>query len=204
MVYVLRVNLHPADGEALVETSTDKYLVTMADFKRSGICEGAELDEESQSLLDAAAEKLSCIKKAFVYLSYRGLSVRAVKIKLKKAQFSETAINSAVELLVDRGYLNDEQLCLDTARALAGAKGFGPSRLRTELYGKGFERDDIDKALAELVFDDTEALHEMIRKKFPNYMEGNIDTRRKIVAYLSRMGYGYDMINNALESYGRD
>ncbi len=204
MAFVLRVNLHPADGEALVETTSDKYLITMADFKRSGLCEGAEVDEDTRELLEAAGEKLGCIKKAFVYLSYRGLSVRAMRTKLKKAQFEEAAIDAAIELLVDRGYLNDEQLCLDTAKALASAKGFGPSRLRTELYGKGFEREDIDNALAELEFDGYETLHEMIRKKFPNYMEGNTDTRRKIVAYLSRLGYGYDMINNALESYDSD
>ena len=93
---------------------------------------------------------------------------------------------------------------MDTAKALAAAKSFGPSRLKTELYGKGFEREDIDNAIAELEFDNSSLLHELIKKKFPNYMEGNMDARRKIVAYLSRMGYGYDMINNALESYGRD
>lgn len=204
MPSVLRINIHTADGEAMVETTEGKYLISLADCKRGGFVEGAALDEEALDFLDAAAEKLACIKKAFVYLSYRGLSVRNMKTKLKKAAFGEKAIDAAVELLIDRGYLDDEALCADTAKALVAAKGFGPSRLRTELYSKGFDRDCIDAAIAELEFNDDAVLHELIRKKFPNYIDGNYESRQKIVGYLARMGYGYDSINNALESYGRE
>ncbi len=204
MSLVLRINIHKTDGEALVETSCGKYLISLADFGRGGFAEGAELDEKSMDFLEAAHDKLACIKKAFVYLSYRGLSVRAMRTKLKKASFGEKSIDAAVALLCDRGYLNDEALCADTAKALASAKNFGPSRLRTELYAKGFERDCIDVVLADMEFNEETPLHELIKKKFPNYVDGNYDARRKIVAYLARMGYGYDAINNALESYGRE
>ncbi len=204
MSLVLRVNIHKTDGEALIETTDGKYLISVADYQRGAFIEGAELDEESMAFMDAAHEKLACIKKAFVYLSYRGLSVRAMKTKLKQASFGEKSIESAVELLIDRGYLDDEALCMDTAKALVAGKHFGPSRLRTALYTKGFERDCIDAVVEEIEFDDVETLHELIRKKFPSYIDGNYDTRRKIVAYLARMGYGYDAINNALESYGRE
>ncbi len=188
----------------MVELAEAKYLISLADLERGGFTEGTELDEKTVNFLESAHEKLACIKKAFVYLSYRALSVRAIREKLKKASFGAKAIDSAIELLVDRGYLDDMALCAETARLLADAKSFGPSRLRTELYAKGFDRDCIDAALEELSFDDAEPLHELIRKKFPNYVDGNYDTRRKIVAYLSRMGYGYDLINNALESYERE
>lgn len=202
----LSVQLFRSDGEAEVQCLGQKYRITIADLEASGITEGMEADEDALALLEQGAEKLACIKKAQVYLSYRALPGRKLAEKLKKAGFSETAIQKTTELLTRKGYLNDGELCADYAAALHRSKGFGGARLRKELYAKGFDRECVDEAVEAVLEDnDTEAvITELLRKKFPSLHPEDRQARSKAVAYLYRMGYSYDNINNAIEAFGRE
>ncbi len=203
------VKLFKSDGEALVSISGEKYRITMADYTASGIVDGAAVDESSLAFLFAASEKLACIKKAFVYLSYRALPVRKLKQKLKTAGFGESAIEKAVDLLLKKGYLDDEALCAEWAKALQRQKLFGLSRLKKELYAKGFDNECIATVLEELENECDEeykedALKVLLEKKFPSLTAEDREGRAKAVAYLYRMGYTYDDINNAISALGRD
>lgn len=200
------VKLLRGDGEAEVSAGGNVFRITMADFEALGIEDGGVVDGDGLCALEECAEKLSCIKKAQVYLSYRALPTRKLEQKLVLAGYSEDAIEKTVALLIKKGYLNDAELCLDYAVALRDGKRFGVSRLRKELYGKGFSRECVDEAL-EIAFDEYEtedALLELLAKKFPSLHGEDRQARAKAVAYLYRMGYSYDDINNAIEAFGRE
>lgn len=205
---VYTVKLFKADGEALVSAAGEEYRITMADYMQSGIEDGAPVEDDVLAFLEAAAEKLACIKKAFVYLSYRALPVKKLKLKLKKAGFGGEAVEKAVELLLKKGYLDDESLCAEWAAFLHKSKLYGASRLKKELFAKGFDSGCISGALDSLVSDAAyrpeEALNELILKKFPSLSPEDREARSKAVAYLYRFGYTYDEINNAISKLGRD
>lgn len=208
MLDTYTVKLFKSDGEALVCAGDNKFRITMADYLLSGVCDGDAVDDESICFLEAAAEKLSCIKKAFVYLSYRSLPVRKLKSKLKLTGFSENAIEKAVELLLKKGYLDDCALCKEYAFHLKKSKLFGVSRLKKELFLKGFDAECIEETLENMADDDEEdaedALKQLLAKKFPSLSSDDREGRAKAVAYLYRMGYTYDDINNAISALGRD
>ena len=203
---VCSVKLCRSDGEAVVTLYGEDYRVTMADYEQIGVADGEEVDEEKAALFAEAAEKLSCIKKAFVYLSYRALPRRKLEEKLKKAGFCEAAIEKTVALLIKKGYLNDGELCFEYAVALRDGKKFGASRLRKELYSKGFSKECIEEALnaAFEEYEQEDAVLELLAKKFPSLQPDDRQGRSRAVAYLYRMGYSYDDINNAIEAFGRE
>lgn len=200
------VKLLRSHGEAEVSADGSVFRITIADFELLGIEDGAAADEDGLSALEEAAEKLSCIKKSQVYLSYRALPARKLEQKLKKAGFSEESIEKTVELLIKKGYLNDEELCYDYAVAMRDSKRFGVSRLRKELYGKGFSRECVEDALAKAFegYETEDPILELLAKKFPSLQAEDRQARAKAVAYLYRMGYSYDDINNAIEAFGRE
>lgn len=203
---VYSVKLFRNEGEAEVEVYGQKYRITVADLEASGISDGDEADGERNELLEQACEKLACIKKAQVYLSYRALPKRKLWEKLKRAGFGEDAVENTVELLERKGYINDGELCAEYAEALQRSKGYGGARLRKELYAKGFERDLVEEAV-EAVSAENDAelvITELLCKKFPSLQPEDRQARSKAAAYLYRMGYTYDEINNAIEAFGRE
>lgn len=198
------VTVFEKEGEALVEARGEKYRLTLADLRRIGITDGAEADEDSLALLAVAHEKLLCIKKALVYLSYKGYAARALGQKLKRAGFPSDTVDEVIELLVRKGYLDDEALCKEYAAALQRSKGYGPMRIKKELYAKGFEREHIDLAVEELEDTPVEVIAAILAKKFPSLHPDDRQARAKAVAYLSSRGYEYDDINNAISALERE
>lgn len=203
---VCSVKLCRNEGEAVITLYGEDYRITMADYEAIGIADGERVEDEKASLLAEAAEKLSCIKKAFTYLSYRALPSFKLFQKLKTAGFSKDAVEKTIVLLTKKGYLNDDELCVDYAVALRNSKKFGKSRLCKELYAKGFNREQIEEAVEKAFedYDEVAAATEILEKKFPSLCTEDRQARAKVSAYLYRMGYSYDDINNALEAFGRE
>lgn len=206
MIEAYTVTLYKSDGEALVCTDQNRFRITMADYIQSGIADGATVDEESLIFIEEAAEKLACIKKAFVYLSYRSLPIKKLKSKLKIAGFCDTAVEKTIELLLKKGYLDDDALCLEYAESLRRSKLFGAARIKKELFAKGFDAACIDQALDSVCEENCndDVILQLLSKKFPSLDPNDREGRAKAVAYLYRMGYTYDDINNAMSALGRD
>jgi len=206
MVGVYAVKLLKSDGEAIVTANGEEYRITIADLEASAIQDGDVVEEIGLIFLTEASEKLACIKKAFVYLSYRALPTRKLEQKLKQAGFSETAIEKSIPLLIKKGYLNDDELCFEYACALRDSKLFGASRLRKELYAKGFKRETIETALDAVYadYDIETAVVSAINKKFSDFDKEDRLQRAKVVAYLYRLGYSYDDINNAISAFEKE
>ncbi len=198
------VTVFEKEGEAVVEACGEKYRLTLADLERIGVTDGAEADSDSLNLLAAAHEKLLCIKKALVYLSYKGYATRALGQKLRRGGFPADTVDEVLELLVRKGYLDDEALCKEYAAALQRSKGYGPLRIKKELYAKGFEREQIETAVEELEETPVEVITAILVKKFPSLHPDDRQARAKAVAYLSSRGYDYDDINNAISALERE
>ena len=77
------------------------------------------------------------------------------------------------------------------------AKGFGPGRIRNELYRRGVPRELWEAALEELPEQDDE-IDRLLRRK----LRGDVTDRdavRKATDYLYRRGFRYEDIRAAVE-----
>lgn len=198
------VKVFASMGEAEVSACGEKYRLTLADLEKCGITDGDSVSEEGLAALAFADDKLRCIKKALVYLSYRAHPTRKMEEKLKKAGFSSSVIEPTLELLVRKGYLDDETLCREYAVALQKSKQYGLMRIKKELYAKGFDRECIELALDELEETPEDIIEGLLRKRFPHLDPEDRQGRAKAVAYLSARGYGYDEINNVISAMERE
>lgn len=195
-----KVLLDSDEHEASIVCSGSSYRITQADFEHLGFVEGETLDEERFARLCEADSKLSCIKKAFTYLSYGDLSARKLFDKLR-AKFDKSIAGEVIELLKARGYLNDAVLAERYAKNFYELKNWGPNRIKSELYAKGFAKEDIDASCAFLEeLDHREKMLALIHNKFGGGAETVGKQKQKVSAYLYRMGYSYSDITDVLNS----
>ena len=76
-------------------------------------------------------------------------------------------------------------------------KKFGPSRVRSELFSKGIDREIIDNVIESLEFDRTSSIIEIIEKKYSSCLDDE-KGKRRMISGLMRLGYTYGDIRAAL------
>ena len=96
-----------------------------------------------------------------------------------------------VERLVERGYVDDVKFARYYVENRFVKKGVSRKRLKMELMKKGISQDVIDGVLNER--SDEEEILKIIAKKRTKY------TDEKLVAYLCRQGFSYDLARDLVE-----
>lgn len=201
-MYVIDSVYRTADSnEAVVMCDGEKYRITVHDLEALGFEEGSELDEESFCALQAAQERLLCIKKAFEHLSYGDLSERQLRDKLSR-RFDKSLAADVAELFVDRGYVNDSRLAKRYAETFYEFKNMGLSRIRQELYRRGISKEDIDNALSVYEAEDqTERIEEFIKKKYDITKMNDIKYRQKVYSGALRAGFSGSDIGDVIRRF---
>lgn len=187
-----------------------------------GLYAGKELTGGEGEALAAAGERSRLMERAVGLLSLRPMSRRELLDKLcapprpKKGKYPydklddapgletiETrreAVRERAEAVADRlaelGLLNDEEYARMVVRHYA-AKGYGPRKLRDELYRRGVPREFWEDALEEREPDGDQVL-KLARQKLRG-AEPTRENLKKVSDYLARRGYGWDEISGALD-----
>lgn len=98
--------------------------------------------------------------------------------------------------LVSKGYLDDRKFARYYVENRFVKKGISRKRMRMELMKKGIARDIIDEVLGAR--NDEEEILKMIAKKRSRY------TDDKLIQYLCRQGFSYELVQNLVQTYGKD
>lgn len=152
-----------------------------------------ELDAVTEEIYDAlkdADERTRALLEAVRILSVSEKSRRSLVRKLELKGFSTEAADSAVNILTQKGYLNDEKACREIADALVRKKHYGRKRVVTYLASHGYDVSEAKKAADEI--DDEEylaALKYSIEKKFPDISVIPRESQLKAVQSLMRLGF---------------
>ena len=96
-----------------------------------------------------------------------------------------------VERLVERGYVDDVKFARYYVENRFVKKGVSRKRLKMELMKKGISQEIINEVLSER--NDEEEILKIIAKKRTKY------TDEKLVAYLCRQGFSYDLARDLVE-----
>ena len=181
----------------------EKYRISSADAKRAGVIKFAEhpellLEETDGEMLEFMSSKLSCISYAKYLLEFGDKSRKVLKTKLKSKEYSDDVCEAALAVLEDYGLIDDERLCLEKLFSLAKSKLYGPYRLKQELIKRGFSSGDIQIAFDEAELDYDEMLSELVDKLTVKNVPRDKKTLDSLVNKLTRYGYGYESIKDAL------
>ena len=160
-----------------------------------GLGTGKELSGAELSALTEAARAAQVREKAVELLSARPLS-------RKEPLCGREAAEAAADWLEGLGYLDDGQYARAVAEHCA-AKGYGPGRIREELYRRGVPRDCWDGALEGLSGPE-EAIDAFLQKKLRGAELSDPKVRRRAADALARRGYRWEDISAGLRRYGAE
>lgn len=190
-----------SSNEAAVVCGGASYRITVHDLEVLELQEGISIGDDEIFALQEAVERLSCIKKAFDFLSYGDLSERQLRDKLCRKYSKELSADVAA-LLAERGYINDSRLAERYAETFYEFKNMGLGRIRQELYRRGISRENIDNALAKYENEDQyERIEEFVRKKYDISQLDNINYRRKVYAGAVRAGFNSSDVGDFLRNF---
>ena len=174
-----------------------------------GLYTGMELDEALLAELTAAAHREQVREKALDLLAARPLSRKELTDKLaarprnrdKEPLATREEAEEAAAWLEELGYLNDGAYARSVVEHYS-AKGYGPAKLRDELYRRGVPRAYWEEAL-EGAEDPAEGIDAFLRHK----LRGDIDdpkARKRAADALARRGYRWEDIKDGLRRCGAD
>ena len=187
-----------------------------------GLYAGKELSDAEGEALAAAELRSKLTERAVDLLALRPMSRKELLDKLcapprpkkrkypydkldgesdpEELQSQREALTAQAETVADRltelGLLNDEEYARTVARHYA-AKGYGPRKIRDELYRRGVPREFWEDALSELETDERQ-IDSLARQKLRG-AEPTRENLKKVSDYLARRGYGWEDISSALE-----
>ena len=184
-----RVSIELSSGEEI------KATLSMAAELR--LFAGKTLEETELEALRSSAALSLCKTRAVELLSYRPMSAKELRDKLKQKGESPEAADAAVDWLCEKGLLDDSQYAGLVVRHYAG-KGYGPGRVRQELQRRGVPRELWEEALAELP-EPEDKLDAFLASKLKD--PGDRAQVQKVSAALIRRGFSWEEIRAALARY---
>lgn len=99
----------------------------------------------------------------------------------------------AFDRLIEKGYVDDQKFARYWVENRSFNKGISKRKLISELRVKGIITTIIDQVLDETERNDSEEIQKIIAKKRSHYPDD-----QKLIAYLARLGFGYDEIKQAI------
>lgn len=163
---------------------------------------GQELPEETLEALKAASRESGLRDRALSMLTTRPMSRKNLINRLREREdASEHEAEETADWLERLGLLNDAEYARALVRHYA-AKGYGPYKLRDELYRRGVPKDLWDEALGEAE-DPAEAIDALLRQKLRGRGPDRKELKRASDA-LARRGYRWADISAALRRYGAE
>lgn len=170
---------------------------------------GMELSEEQLEGIKQAQEKAKLKNKALTLLAARPMSQRELERKLsaksprkgepqegeEQRQQRREMAQEVAQRMAQVGLVDDREYASTVVRHYS-RKGYGPAKIRDELYRRGVPREFWDEAMEERDQGD-DKLRALVEKK----LRGAAPTReelKKVSAYLARRGFSWEEISRVL------
>ena len=177
----------------------EKYALSLThnQLLESKIHNGKELSSEDVAELKRSSDYGKLLERTMSYVMIRPHSVLEVRDYLRRKKAEPDVAEKIITHLEIRGYLGDAAFARSWVRARQLTKPVSKRRLTSELLQKGVASELIEQAMSGEAYDEVSALQDIITKKRrqPRYQD-----EQKLMAYLARQGFGYDVIRAALSS----
>lgn len=161
-----------------------------------GIKNNSEIDDEKLAELKHSVSSRCAFNKAIDLLSRREHSRKEIVTKLDQRGFRDVSEETA-ELLVEKGYIDDERFAKMYASELKERKYMGKRRIAQELFLKGIDRDTVYGVLEAMPDSVDDEIRTVTERKYSRAL-GDEKGYRRAVNGLMRLGYSYDDIKRVL------
>lgn len=164
---------------------------------------GQFLNDEDINKLKNQDEIDKAYQRALHFLSFRARTQHEIENYLGDKDFSEVAIENAVEKLHRHKYLDDVDFGKQWVSNRTRLKPKGKRALRYELRQKGLSDADIEASIANVNEDDL--AWQAVQRKLPLWQSlDRMAFKKKLTAFLARRGFNYDSIAAVLAKIETD
>jgi regulatory protein len=147
--------------------------------------------------------KKKSLDAALRLLKIRPRSVLEIQQRLARKKFPKNEIDKTITLLKREGLLDDKRFAELWVESRDNTKLIGERLLRLELKRFGVSEDLIEKSL-ESAKSDLEKIDQILQSKVKNPKDlQNQKIKLKLFGFLSRRGFGYSEIQQAVRSFGK-
>jgi len=137
--------------------------------------------------------------KSIRFLSFRPRSEKEIKDYLTKKRFSEKIIFPIIERLKELKYLDDLDFAKRWVEVRQKEKNRSKFAIRLELKQKGIDIDIIEKVIGKAQEDFKTAKDIFEKKKERLSHLSNDEFEKKIIPFLQRKGFSWDIIQKLLK-----
>lgn len=159
------------------------------------------MSEMSEDVIEQKIDLAKAKKYAISLLDRRDYSRGEIFDKLLKKGATEDMADEILDRFVELGMVDDLRYAKMLVRHYA-IKGYGPMRIKNELYKRKISKDLWEDAMSEMP-DNTEKIDKLLNSKLKSD-DPNREEIRKAADYLSRRGFSWEDISSALERYNND
>lgn len=179
------------DGEYVMNLDTQTLIENRFDV-------GREIDDDELHEIIQLSNEHRAKEKALWLISYRDHSKKELVDKIKR-NYDEDSAQKAADRLEELGLINDENFAYNYAEKLLCYKHMSKKSAFYELRQKGIDPDVADEVLESIEIDSAEQIRAVLNKKYKNLADEKI--RRRAVAALQRLGFGWDDIKSVIDEY---
>ena len=186
-----------------------RFSLEIAQVIDLGIKTNNEYTEEELLQLEIESQYGKVYARALEYVFVRPRSQRELRDYLRRKMLdkrdqhgnirrgiSPELADRVFDRLVDKGHLNDTKFATFWIENRNLRKGISERKLRAELMAKGVASQVIDEVMRSSERDEGADIQSVIKRKINKYAED-----RKLIEYLARQGFGYDVIVEGLRVY---
>jgi len=163
---------------------------------------GMELDDEKLEQLRQSAAFTGFKEYALNALSARPMSRHELRQKLEEKECPPLQALEITDRLTELGYLNDASYAVTLVRHYA-AKGYGPYKIRDELFRRGVPREYWDEALMSAETPE-ETIDALVARKLRGIEHPDRKDLKRVSDTLARRGFSWNDISTALRRYGAE
>lgn len=182
----------------------DEYKITTTEtcWADNFIKDGSDISEEEWNELVRKINYSKALKKCYDLLAVRSHSVKELTDKLRRS-FDEETVNKVVDLMLEYGYLNDEDFARELLDYLMNDKKKSKSHIIYEMRKRGISSEIYENLISDADIDDIGVAYDIICSKYLNKLsqEGG---RQKVIAAMMRKGFSYSTVLCALERIEND
>ena len=165
-----------------------------------GLYVGMELDGETLDALRAAIARRKTRNRALRLAGSRPMSRKELTDRLRRRGSTEEDAAEAADWMEHLGAVDDGEYARMIVRHYS-EKGFGPAKVRSELYRRGIPKELWEDALGELP-EEEETIERVLEARLSPHPDG--EEIKKLMGFLQRRGFGYETIRAALGRYITD
>lgn len=136
-------------------------------------------------------------RSAFWHLGRRDHSEKELRDKIGRKTDNQQWIDAVINECFEYDYLNDNRFIENFIRA-AQNKGFGITRIKRDLHGKGINTDKLSNVFAEDQYDYVASATSLLATKY-NKRIANQSIKHKAMVFLQGKGHCFDNIFKAID-----